>query len=180
MSDSAQVIASFEARNPIVLQQVVDWLKSDDLEVCGATCACLGKQEFSDLIQPRLDPELMDELVVQYLLRCLVEKKDSDWVHTKYEASWALADWFNKTARNAEYLYKLEIFADKLRDLYLLYPDLRMVLVNGLLEHICSSPASKKIFNQWKGEPLLNGALQEAGLWREKGGQSPVDFGRFP
>lgn len=175
MDNAAQVIAAFEARRPIALQKAIEWFCSADLEVCGVICAHLGRSEFLDLIQPQFKQEELDDLVVKYLLRCLVEDQESEWIHSKYESAWALADWFNSVIDNSKYSSKIAALVEHLRDLYLAHQELRTVLLNGLLEHIYSSPTARKFFSHWQDDPLLKSALDEAGLWRKKGGRSPID-----
>ena len=133
------VIAAFQA----VLQKdsarvsrdlVLQWMRSDDIQVMGAVYAHCTNPDYYLKIEPTLTAEDYFGFVKNYLVRCLVENPSGEWSNTRYEAGWALAGWFRNYWNEPSYPRR---FAVELRDM------LASITRNGDADvRLCVSTAS--------------------------------------
>jgi hypothetical protein len=148
----------------VPLDDVRRWMVSEDLEVLGFAEATINDRRFR--IEPPLSQDEYLNFRKRYLARCFIENPDGEWSDSRYSAGWdlvrlilhlwdadssqpALVDFKNWLAR----LYKQ---GDK---------TLQTCIVHATLEHVFERKPLRNFFSDWKRDPELAKAYEEACLW---------------
>jgi hypothetical protein len=150
------------------LNDLEQWMDSEDIEVLGFTNAMIHDGRF------RIDPPLQVAdyalWIKRYYGRCFVEDPDGKWSDSSYSAGWDLVGVFialwddNSVPR--ELLRDLKGW---IGGLYKSGDDrLRTCIVNATLEHLFERKPIRKYFSEWRNDPMLAAAYNEACLWGAK------------
>lgn len=174
MQDVTAVVAAFESVEAIPRDTVLRWLDSSELAVRGAAFAYLERADCVARVSPPITQDQFDDRYLDYLKRCLLADAKDEWVHARYEATWALASWFKLAIARDRKHPRLIALRQWLGETYKAVPALRDALVNGFLEHVVGQPSVSAFFSVWKRDSELGAALRAARQWRADGGDSPI------
>lgn len=175
MAQLTDVVKVFDGHDPITKDQAYLWLADPDLEVAGAAYAYLEKARHAARVVPPLSEQEFALLAVEYLKRCLTGAQRGEWAQSQFEAAWALVSWLTRQATQASAIG--DDFVCWLGNAYKARPELRDVIVTGLLEHVAGSNRVDQLFASWERDPELAQALRSAREWTSGGGRSPLDVG---
>lgn len=181
MSELNEIVAAMgdsesPPTTPIPREKVLRWMQSDDIEALGAVYALMADQRHHQRVDP---PVLLSDshlFLMRYYERCFLENPDGRWSSSRYEAGWDVVNWFASLWDDRdvprELLHELKQWLAKL------YKNgdeaLRTCLVTATLEHLFERREIAKYFEDWKKDLLLKQAYEDALLWPEKGGDSPL------
>ena len=157
------------------IEEIVDgskvkkWLANDDIDVLGAAYALIpDKLRFSN-ISPPIQFNDFVEFIKYYFGRCFIENPDSEWAHSQYEAGRDLVGWFLHIWDDGVDKKIIDDIKDWLRDLYVNGDEeLKICLVHATIEHIFERKDILKYFEDWKSDPDLRRAYNEAIQWSQK------------
>lgn len=142
-------------------------LSSTDPEVQGALFVLLVER--CAVVQPPMEPTLYDRFVASYLRRCMESDVGrSEWVLTPYLAGHTLAGWIARIdlkTGNSRVQWWVEWMANFYRSAT---ADTRDVIVNGALEHLFEHRGVRRMFHDWRRDPVLNEAWRAAEEWVAK------------
>jgi len=150
--------------------QVVEWMQYPALEVQGAIYTMVADAQRAKHIKPALTFEDYYRFVVPYLLRCIEQNPDMEWVESSYLAGYALVAWIvdfwdKKTVSRKQ-------LADIKQRLAALYKrgdlQVRDTVVNAVLEHLFEQSELARYFKDWQSDPVLAPAYADALLWVKK------------
>lgn len=168
------VVRVLEGTEPIAKEHAIAWLADSDAEIAGAAYAYLEKSRHSARVTPPLSEDEFAQLSLEYFKRCLLGSQEGEWVQSRFEAAWALVSWLARQAKQSS--ATAADFVRWLGDSYKAYPELRNVVITGLLEHVLGSKDVDRLFTSWERDPELAQALSSAREWRAGGGRSPIDL----
>lgn len=181
-ADFKKIVQQLEADSEnfavvIPLNQLVEWMRSKDLEKLGALHAALGQVAFQKHITPPLEFLAYFQFCSMYLLRCLRENPQGEWSSNRYEAGWELCRWFVEVWNDKDVARGLLVDLKKaLSDLYKSADvELRTALETAVLEHLFEDNSIATFFDDWKQDEILAGAYRAAKLWVDRGGISPLN-----
>ena len=150
-------------------------MKSPDPEVRGATYALLSNGATLLRIVPALASDEVFDCVLEYFSFCLREDPQGRWVHSRYSAGWDMVGWVAgllSDPSNRSYLGRIEA---RLAELFRAGDvNLRRAIVDAVLEHLFEHRDLAKMFRPWRGDPVLRVAYDEAMMWVEGGGRTPL------
>lgn len=147
------------------LEDVKRWMESGDIEVLGFTDVMIHDGRFR--VEPPLPLEDYVRWVKYYYERCFRENPDGKWSDSSYSAGWDLVQVFislwDNVAVPRELLLDLKLW---IAGLYKNTDDrLRTCIVNATLEHLFERKPIRKYFSDWRNDPLLSKAYNDACLW---------------
>jgi len=148
-----------------------DWMRSSDIEVLGFLFATIGERRLR--IEPPLDTQEYVAFAKMYLGRCFKENPGGEWSDSSYSAGWNLVGIFCHLLDNDA---PQEVLADLKNWLALVYREgdqaLRTCIENASLEHLFERKDFRNFFSNWKNDPILKRAYENARLWVDGGGHS--------
>jgi hypothetical protein len=168
------ICAAFGGEDPssagdIPKAQVLEWMRSGDLQVRGCIYAMIAEAERAQHIKLPLEFEDYYDFVVPYLEQCIEDNPSMEWVENRYTAGYALVQWI-VSFWESEAVPREKIAAIKER-LAALYKrgdvGVRDGVVNGVLEHLFEHPGLAEYFKDWQADPVLAPAYADALLWKE-------------
>lgn len=159
-----------ESVSAIDRETVRAWMKSDDLETCGAVSTLLFKADILARIQPALEPAEFQAFLLPYWRRCIYENCDGDWADSPYTAAMSATAWIRHVA---EYFGKDSSSFGEIRDwLGDIYRSgdkrIRRCIVDGCLEHVFEDRSLMAAFSHWNSDNTLREAMIEASNWVER------------
>src|SRR6266571_4433588 len=163
-------------RSVVPKQRVLEWMRADDLEALGALYSFVMKGDYADRVQPSLTFNEYWTFVARYFERCLKENPNGEWAHGRYNAGWDLASWFGKlwndgsVPLDAKTRIKEWLATQYKRD----DADVRRCIVDATLEHLFDNHEIARFFDDWKKDPDLLIAFQEAAEWTNKSGRTDL------
>ena len=149
--------------------EIVAALNSDDLEIGGTAYEILSSIKTARWIDPPPSIDESQSLTMDYLRRCIEQNPVGEWCYTRYEAAreaqrWVLERWDNEN-RSSSYFEK---WKEWIKRLYLAGNDeIRRALVDGILEHLFEKTEIRQNFADWREDPQLQIAYDEAQLWAD-------------
>jgi hypothetical protein len=159
---------------PIPKSQVLNWMRADDVEALGALYAFVTKREYSNRIQPPLTFDDCWSFTARYFEKCLSDDPSGEWAHGRYDAGWDLASWFGRLWNDES--IPIEAKSQIKAWLATQYKggdtSLRRCLVDATLEHLFENREVARFFEDWKHDPELAVAFEEAADWSAKGSQT--------
>lgn len=166
---------------PVSKKTVLRWMESRDMEALGATYTFIFEPKYYQRIRPPLTFSQGYRFTKKYYERCFLENPEGEWTNNRYEAGWDLVNWFAFLWRDAtaprsalgelkKWMAKLYKEGDQ---------DLRRCLVNATLEHLFEQPKIRRLFDDWKADPVLSVAHAEALEWVKGGGKTPLGKPEF-
>lgn len=164
-------------RDVIPLDHLRQWAKSSDLELLGFVIAMANDSRFT--VRPTLS---VDEYLVfakHYYGRCIRENPDGEWSDSRYSAGGDVVRLFvSLWDRDSVPRALLRDLKDWLAALYKEGDEtVRTCLVHATVEHLFERRPIMKFFSDWREDPLLLGAYEEAALWPKHGGKTPLTEG---
>src|SRR5690242_8346023 len=81
--------------HPIPREKVLEWFASELLDAHGALYAFLTKEDFSSRVNPPLMFDETARFSLNYLRRCFVEDCGTEWIYSRFEATYELRTWFH-------------------------------------------------------------------------------------
>ncbi|MDB0568782.1 hypothetical protein AB6Q13_21270 [Ralstonia solanacearum] len=149
---------------------LLDWMRTDDVEVLGAIYAFISKPEYAKRVQPALTLQEYGDFILRYFDCCIRLNPSGEWAHTRYEAGWDLAAWFARLWREGDASRKtLEKIKAWLANLYKeADEEIRRCIVDATLEHLLENREITQFFSDWKGDVDLSIAYAEAAAWAKK------------
>jgi hypothetical protein len=158
----------------IPLSDLREWMKSGDIEIVGFAYHMIGNARFR--IEPPLAVEEYVDFIKGYYERCLLENPDGDWSDSRFTAGADLVNIFGHLWRDPEVPRPLlEDLRNMLARLYKAADDgIRISIVQATLEHLVEQKPIRKFFSDWQKDPVLRIAYEEACLWPDGGGSTPL------
>jgi hypothetical protein len=145
-------------------EMVLDLMKNDDIEVKGVVYNFCTNSDYYINIEPNLTEEDYYHFIKDYLRRCLIENPSGEWTETRYEAGWSFVNWFKSYWKNKslERDYASEL-KEWLAEIYVSGDDdVRLCISTSILEHIFDKKGISKFFSDWRNDPVLKQAFEEA------------------
>lgn len=151
----------------IALSRIKDWMNSNDIEVLGFVCSTIDGRRFQ--IEPELSLQEYVDFYQLYYGRCLRESPGWDLVNV-------IASLWRQSGVPRSVLEGWKKWlAEQYRDGS---EEVRKCIIQATLEHLLEQKHFRKSFEDWKKDPVLRHAYEEALLWHEGGGETPL--GRPP
>lgn len=145
--------------------KVINWSKNDNLEVKGIVYSILtDKDRYSRLSHP-IDSKFSFQFCLDFLLLCMTNSHDGDWVLTRYTAAYELLRLYSHISNESDGR-KIKVIKKRLEDIYISGAEKdRRVIVNGFLEHLFENVEYRKHFIDWNDHPILQTPYREAMAW---------------
>lgn len=158
----------------VQLDDLRRWMQSEDIEILGFAMAMIHDARFR--VEPPLTTDSYKDFVIHYYGRCLKENPQGDWSDTSYTAGWDLVNIFGGLWRDPGVSRDiLSALRNWFARLYVEGDEtLRTCMVTATLEHLFEQKDIRKFFSDWKQQPLLAVAYEEASEWYLKGGDTPL------
>jgi len=156
-----------ERVSTIPLEKLKCWMESRDIEVLGAVASFISDARYFTRIKPPIRFDDTHTFLLRYFKRCLLENPDGEWADSRYSAGrdvylWFVSLWNKKNTRSV-------VFDDYKALLASLYrtgdAELRTCIVTATLEHLFETSSIRKFFADWKEDPILKQAYDEAAEW---------------
>lgn len=158
----------------VPLGDVEEWITSDDIEVLGFTHGLLSDRKFR--VEPPISLPAYIEFTKQYFARCIRENPDGQWSDTRYGVGGSFVNLFGSLWRDQS--LPRTVLADLKNWLANTYregdSEIRTSIVHATLEHLFEQEPIRHFFADWKNDPLLAKASNEAEEWYKGGGNSPL------
>ncbi|GAB4373313.1 MAG: hypothetical protein Kow00128_22790 [Deltaproteobacteria bacterium] len=170
MSELEEIKAEFEEltgvkkATPISKERVLAWMQSKDIQVLGAVCYLIFDKRCYPRIEPPLTINDFSGFLMHYYGRCFRENPDGKWSQTRYEAGWAVANWFAHLWDDKTVPRKVP---SQIKDwLGRIYKEgneeIRTCVITATLEHLFEHKGIAGYFADWKKDPSLKLAYDEA------------------
>ncbi|MCL1917395.1 MAG: hypothetical protein FWG14_03615 [Peptococcaceae bacterium] len=168
MTYLSEILHAKNTTHPIPYKEFEKWSKSPSLEDLGALFVLIFDKSFYEKINPFLSIEDYQGFLLPYFKRCIIENingyENTTDISTRYEACWELLNWFNylwkDQEKHGEQLLEIKKY---IADLYESNDaEIRVAIVNGILEHLFENKKIRKFFSDWKRNPMLHQAYEEA------------------
>ena len=162
----------------VPLVDVRRWIASDDIEILGFTYSLLHDGRFR--IDPPISLEEYLAFTKRYYERCFLENPDREWSDSRFTAATDLVNLFASLWRDPEVPRSVPCeLKTWIEDLYKRGdPDFRDCLIQATLEHLFEQEQIREFFADWKNDPVLALAYEEACEWYKGGGRTGL--GRPP
>jgi len=161
---------------PVAKEKVQNWMTSREVEALGATYVFISEPKHYARIRPPLNFQESFQFTKNYYERCFLENPDGKWTNNRYEAGWDLVNWFASQWNDPEIPRSaLEDLKKWMARLYKAGDSkLRRCLVDATLEHLFEQRKFRRFFSDWKNDPVLRVAHDEALEWVQGGGSTPL------
>jgi hypothetical protein len=139
-------------------------MKSSDMETLGALVELITNKRYYTNIDPPLSLDNYHPFMTHYYERCFRENPQGEWVDSRYSAGSSFVNWFTGLWNDPEVprntisdlkalLAKLYLEGDE---------DLRVSIITATLEHLFENPQILNFFSDWREQPILRIAYDEA------------------
>jgi len=169
------------AEGTIVDSQVRAWMRSQDIDTLGATYVFLSEPAQVQRVSPSLQFDEVFDFMLRYYEFCLINDPKSPWANSRYSAGWDLVGWFCgmwDEKRDRRYFQAIKSSLEKL------YvggtAELKKCIEHSVMEHLFERKSIRKLFEDWADSPELRPAYDEAKLWVDHGGTSPLTEAHTP
>lgn len=167
--------SEWKAKTDVIsLSDLREWMKSSNIEILGFTYGRLGDERFR--IEPPISPEEYVEFTKHYIGRCFRENPDGEWSDSRWTAGWDFVNIFGSLWRDQQ--VPRGILADLKEWLAQLYKDgdeeIRVCIIQASLEHLVEQKPIREFFFDWQKDPVLRVAYNDACLWPDGGGSTPL------
>jgi hypothetical protein len=158
-----------EREGSIPKADILAGISSDDSELAGAIYDIVTTDQLRKRIEPPLADKELDGLITEYFERCILTDPKGEWTLTRYGAAWEAQDCILETweseggssesfVRWKQWMEKLYRAGDE---------KIKRAIVDGILEHLFEKKGLRQSFADWKAEPELKTAYDEAQLWAD-------------
>ncbi len=165
-----EITAQFEETMGVVKTDIIprekieSWMQSSDIEVLGAVRYLILDKRYFKKIRPPLELKDYQKFLLHYYERCIRENPDGEWSETRYEAGWALVNWFvnlwDDPSVSRRFVEEIKAWMAKL------YKDgneeIRKCLITATLEHLFEKKKIAKYFSDWCEDDILRSGYDEA------------------
>lgn len=161
-----EVLTAANAENAIARSDIARWIASGDLRVLMEVGAIV--LENSHRIEPPMAIEDLCKIVLLFFKRTFRELP-----RKTYTPTLEFVDWFRQLWNNCSYPRQyVQDLKEMLADLYRSGTQVvRDRVTDGVLEHLCETPAIAAFFADWRGDPELKHAYDMAIEWAESFGK---------
>jgi hypothetical protein len=160
----AELMSKIDSSSLVPRDKVKTWMEAEDIEALGALYEFLTDKRFYTRISPPLNFEDYHPFIMGYYERCFQEDPEGEWCNSRYSAGRDLVNWFkglwqdSSVPRSAlselkEWLARLYKQGDE---------KLRVCLITATLEHLFEDRKIAKYFADWRTDPILAPAYDEA------------------
>jgi hypothetical protein len=155
---------------------VLHWMEADDINVLGAVYHTIANPQYTAHIRPPLTLEQYRSFLMHYFGRCFREDPQGDWSSSRHVAGTDLVNWLVLIWKDhGQNPTVLEPWKTWLAELYRTGDEaLRACIVRATLEHLFEQRGMRRVFADWKRDPTLRHAYEEAAEWVRHGGTSPL------
>lgn len=162
----------------VPLVDIQKWMASGDIEILGFTYALLHDRRFR--IEPPIAITEYVTFTKHYYERCFRENPDGDWSDSRFTAATDLVNVFASLWRDPSvprsFPQELKLW---LANLYKTGDGaFRDCIIQATLEHLFEQEEIRGFFSDWKSDPELSAAYEEACEWYKGGGKTRL--GRPP
>jgi hypothetical protein len=158
----------------IPLSDLREWMKSSDIEIVGFAYHMTGDARFR--IEPPLSVEEFVDFIKHYYERCLRENPDGNWADSRFTVGYDLVNIFASLWRDQQVprtlLYELKNWFGVLYKC--VDEEIRFSMVQATFEHLVEDKSIREFFSDWREDPVLRIAYEEACLWPDGGGSTPL------
>lgn len=164
-------------RTSVPSDLVRHWMISNDLDTLAALHYLLVDKSGARNVEPPFKEDELHAFTLRFYERCLLENRSDPgaWSATRYSAGWSIVNWFAKIWRSKSANKWAQEIKDWLAEMYRGGDDaLRTCLVTATLEHLFENKEIARFFADWRVDPTLAEAYEQASEWRRKGGTSPL------
>jgi hypothetical protein len=142
-------------------------MASDSLDVQAALYDHIMQSRFARLIDPPL--ELSDYLtfVPDFTRRCMQRNFSNEWVPERHLIGHDFRKWFESLFEDKDIPRDISVRLKEWLAQFYRESDaeLRLAIVNAILEHLFENRRIRRFFSDWKTDPLLSQAYAEAEMW---------------
>lgn len=146
----------------IELKKIKQFMQSHNIEVKGVIVELLTNPNLYKFVYPKMSFSDYYEFLFDYYVECMKNNYDGDWSHSPYLAAYELKNFISKLWDDNQLTEKQIINLQK--DIRLRLEKLaldanssfRVVLINGLFEHLFENKKILKYFNIWEKKDVLN------------------------
>jgi hypothetical protein len=159
-----EILCAKDDMRSISHEEFKKWSESTFLEDLEELTVLLFDKSFCERVKPFLSLEDYQRVLLPYFRRCIIENHDDKNISTRYEACWALRNWFEQLWRDREE-NNLELTRIKefISDLYKSSDEnIKLAIISGTLEHLFEANDIASFFVDWKECPLLSKAYDDA------------------
>jgi len=164
MDTYEEILALLKTEQEISRSQVIEWMKSGDIEVLGALYKLTYKAY--SRIKPELGMEASCAFILNYFTRCIVENPHSiyDYMYSRYEAGTIMSAWikhlWNKRPQTQKVLDKV---TNTLAEVYLLGDkEVQGCIMHAVMEPVFADKDMIILFKGWKKKLHLRDAYDTA------------------
>ncbi|MCE5198856.1 MAG: hypothetical protein ABFD54_00280 [Armatimonadota bacterium] len=152
----------------IPLDDVRSWMHHDSIDVIGAVADIVTYLPYYERVRPPLPQEELEAFLFKYYERCLREDPKSEWAASRYAVGQEITGWFTAVPKSED--THLQTFLLRMKhwmsQLYLAADsEVRNAIVTGALEHILEEPRWREFFLDWRNDPNLSEAYDQAIEW---------------
>jgi hypothetical protein len=166
------IVSTFGGDEPsgageIPKEQVLDWMRSPDIQVRGCIFSMICEYERATHVKPPLGFEDYYGFIVPYLEQCIEENPDGEWLSSRYLAGhelvrWIVYSWKDDSVPRG----KFQEFKERLAALYKRGDEgVRDAVLNAVLEHLFENSLLAEFFNDWLDDPVLAPVYRDALSW---------------
>jgi len=158
----------------IALSKVKEWMKSSDMEVLGLVYCTISEERFQ--IEPEMTVDEYVDFLKLYFSRCFSESPDGNWSDSRWSAGWDLVNVISSMWRDGGVPRSvMDGWKNWLADLYRDgSQEVRVCIIQATLEHLLEQKHFREFFEDWRKDPVLKVAYEEALLWHQGGGKTPL------
>jgi len=150
-------------RSPIPRGRVLEWMKSEDLEVLGATHTLLHKKKQLSRVEPPLEFAEFFEFMTRYYERCLRESNDQgeEWegwqeADSGFNLNHSIVFWFIELRRDKSTPRQVLVdFKVWLASVLLSTGGSGRHLATAVFDHLLLNKRMGKFFSDWQDRPEL-------------------------
>jgi len=132
-------------------------------------------------VSPPLEFDEVFDFILRYYEFCFRTDPKSQWANSRYSAGWDLTGWFTQMwdeERNTKYFQAIKSMLERL---YVAgNAELKKCIEDSVIEHLFERKPIRKFFEDWAHNPQLRPAYDQAKLWGDRGGKSPLTEPRIP
>lgn len=160
-----QIEEAAQDKGKIPAFKVREWLRDGSIEVIGAVVENIIRD--SHRIEPPLSIDEICGAVQEYYKQCLIlNLQDSDYAPNRSIAGLEFVGWFKSLWQDSnvprEYVARLKAM---LRDLCVERKVPQEKIVGAVLEHLFETPKIAEFFDDWRFDPKLKDAFEQAMEW---------------
>jgi hypothetical protein len=154
---------------------VKEWMSSESISIRGAIYDYVSDASYSKIIDPHMTLDDYFDFIVPYLLDCIKSNPDSEWAHGRYIAGHELVGWIKDFWKKGAPEKKLNALKNSLAaGIKVGGEGIKDAIVNAVLEHLFEDSGIRKFFSDWREDPELKRAYEDAMLWSTKSGTKPI------